>query len=80
MPAGKTIGENLDSVPDLKQGQQVIKPLETPIKETGHLQARDVPFLCNSYALALIHFSYLSWFCLSACQLAGSSVQRGVHC
>lgn len=35
---GKTIAENLESVPDLAQGQQVIMPLEKPIKATGHLQ------------------------------------------
>jgi dihydroxy-acid dehydratase len=37
--AGKTVAENLESVPDLKEGQQVIMPLEQPIKATGHLQA-----------------------------------------
>ena len=35
---GKTLAENLKNVPNLKQGQQVIKPLESPIKETGHLR------------------------------------------
>ena len=35
---GKTLAENLESVPDLKQGQQVIMPLEQPIKASGHLQ------------------------------------------
>ena len=39
--AGKTLAENLESVPDLQQGQQVIMPIDKPIKETGHLQ---VPF------------------------------------
>eukprot|EP00955_Chlamydomonas_euryale_P068150 360031-Chlamydomonas_euryale.AAC.2 len=32
------MAENLASVPDLKAGQQVIMPVETPIKETGHIQ------------------------------------------
>jgi dihydroxy-acid dehydratase len=32
------MAENLASVPDLKVGQEVILPLEKPIKETGHIQ------------------------------------------
>lgn len=35
---GKTLAENLASCPDLAPGQDVILPLATPIKETGHLQ------------------------------------------
>jgi len=35
---GKTLAENLASCPDLSDGQQVILPLEKPIKATGHLQ------------------------------------------
>lgn len=35
---GKTIAENLLDVPDLTEGQDVIKPLENPIKQTGHLR------------------------------------------
>jgi len=35
---GKTIAENLASVPDLPAGQDVIMPLDNPIKETGHLR------------------------------------------
>ncbi len=35
---GKTIAENLLDVPDLKEGQDVIKPLEEPIKISGHLR------------------------------------------
>ncbi|WP_103071349.1 dihydroxy-acid dehydratase [Aquimarina sediminis] len=35
---GKTIAENLLEVPDLTEGQDVIKPLENPIKQTGHLR------------------------------------------
>jgi len=35
---GKTLAENLENVPDLKAGQQIIKPLENPIKEMGHLR------------------------------------------
>ena len=32
------MAENLAGVPDLKAGQEVILPLEKPIKETGHIQ------------------------------------------
>ena len=35
---GKTLAENLEACPDLKEGQDVIVPLEEPIKKTGHLQ------------------------------------------
>ncbi len=35
---GNTLAENLLDVPDLTQGQDVIKPLENPIKQTGHLR------------------------------------------
>jgi dihydroxy-acid dehydratase len=34
---GKTIAENLKNVPGLKSGQDVIVPLEKPIKPTGHI-------------------------------------------
>ncbi|KAG1670542.1 hypothetical protein FOA52_015407 [Chlamydomonas sp. UWO 241] len=35
---GKTMAENLAMVPDLKEGQEVVMPLENPIKESGHIQ------------------------------------------
>lgn len=35
---GKTLAENLESCPPLSEGQQLIMPLENPIKKTGHLQ------------------------------------------
>eukprot|EP00798_Chlamydomonas_sp_ICE-L_P008684 gene8684-34131_t len=35
---GKTMAENLKSVPELSAGQDVILPVESPIKATGHLQ------------------------------------------
>ncbi len=35
---GKTIAENLADVPDLEEGQQIIRPFDQPIKPTGHLQ------------------------------------------
>jgi dihydroxy-acid dehydratase len=35
---GKTLAENLRDLPGLKPGQKVIKPLEEPIKKTGHIR------------------------------------------
>lgn len=36
---GKTVAENLSEIPDIEfEKQQIIKPLENPIKATGHLQ------------------------------------------
>ncbi len=35
---GKTIAENLANVPGLKAGQQIIRPLDKPIKESGHIR------------------------------------------
>lgn len=35
---GKTLAENLKSVPSLSKGQKVIKAVESPIKKTGHLR------------------------------------------
>ncbi len=35
---GKTLAENLEAVPDLKEGQKIISPVSNPIKEKGHLQ------------------------------------------
>ncbi len=35
---GKTLAENLAEVPSLLEGQDVIRPLENPIKATGHLR------------------------------------------
>jgi dihydroxy-acid dehydratase len=35
---GKTIAENLLDAPDLAEGQDIIKPLDQPIKETGHIR------------------------------------------
>ncbi len=35
---GKTLGDNLASVPSLKEGQTIIQPVEKPIKSTGHIQ------------------------------------------
>jgi dihydroxy-acid dehydratase len=35
---GKTVGENLESVADLSEGQKIIAPVRHPIKKTGHIQ------------------------------------------
>ena len=35
---GKTLAENLAMCPELTAGQDVILPVSTPIKKTGHLQ------------------------------------------
>ncbi|MFY0687065.1 MAG: dihydroxy-acid dehydratase [Cyclobacteriaceae bacterium] len=35
---GKSLAENLETAPDLKEGQDIIYPVEKPIKKTGHLQ------------------------------------------
>ncbi len=35
---GKTLAENLSDIEGLSEGQQVIKPLENPIKASGHLR------------------------------------------
>lgn len=34
---GKTLAENLAEADDLAEGQQIIRPIENPIKPTGHL-------------------------------------------
>lgn len=35
---GKTLAENVESWPSLKQGQEMIKSLDNPIKKTGHIE------------------------------------------
>lgn len=35
---GKTVAENLADVPNLLDGQDVLRPFDNPIKETGHLR------------------------------------------
>lgn len=35
---GKTIAQNLESLEGLKKGQEIIKPLNKPIKNSGHIQ------------------------------------------
>jgi len=35
---GRTLAENLRELPGLTPGQQIVRPLSDPIKETGHIQ------------------------------------------
>ena len=35
---GKTLAENLREVPGLAEGQEIIRPLDNPVKSTGHIQ------------------------------------------
>jgi dihydroxy-acid dehydratase len=35
---GKTLAENLENVPDLEEGQDVIFPIKNPIKKSGHIR------------------------------------------
>ncbi len=35
---GRTLAENLEPLPGLKEGQKIIFPLNNPIKKTGHIQ------------------------------------------
>lgn len=35
---GKTLAENLANVPDLKEEYKILRPLDNPLKATGHLQ------------------------------------------
>ena len=35
---GKTVKENLEALPGLKEGQDIVRPLSNPLKATGHIQ------------------------------------------
>ncbi|MEM8861110.1 MAG: dihydroxy-acid dehydratase [Chloroflexota bacterium] len=35
---GKTLAENLEGLPGLNEGQEIIRPMDDPIKPSGHLQ------------------------------------------
>ncbi len=35
---GKTVKENLQALPGLKEGQDIVRPLSNPLKATGHIQ------------------------------------------
>jgi dihydroxy-acid dehydratase len=36
--SGKTVAENLADLPGLSEGQQIVRPLDNPIKKSGHIQ------------------------------------------
>lgn len=48
---GKTMAENLAELPALKEGQQVIMPIDQPIKSSGHIQVRLVIPISNWYCV-----------------------------
>ncbi|MFO1045501.1 MAG: dihydroxy-acid dehydratase [Planctomycetaceae bacterium] len=50
---GKTMAENLADLPGLADGQRIIQPLETPIKESGHIRIMRGNF-CPEGAVAKI--------------------------
>ncbi len=50
---GKTVAENLKDVPGLAEGQQVIVPIEKPIKSSGHIRIMRGNF-CPDGAVAKI--------------------------
>ena len=50
---GKTMAENLSSLPGLAEGQRVIVPIETPIKKSGHIRIMRGNF-CPDGAVAKI--------------------------
>ncbi len=50
---GKTMAENLSSLPGLAEGQRVIVPIETPIKASGHIRIMRGNF-CPDGAVAKI--------------------------
>jgi dihydroxy-acid dehydratase len=35
---GKTLAENLADAPELKPGQEIVRPIDRPIKKTGHIR------------------------------------------
>ncbi len=35
---GKTLAENLEAVPGLKEGQSIVQPIDKPIKSSGHIR------------------------------------------
>ncbi len=48
------MAENLESIPELQEGQQVIMPIDQPIKETGHIQVQ-LYLECAALPLLLRH-------------------------
>ena len=50
---GKTIAENLESLPGLSEGQPIVMPMDKPLKETGHIRIMRGNF-CPDGAVAKI--------------------------
>ncbi|TWT89952.1 Dihydroxy-acid dehydratase [Pseudobythopirellula maris] len=50
---GKTVAENLAELPGLEEGQEVVRPIDNPIKATGHLRVMRGNF-CPDGAVAKI--------------------------
>ncbi|TWT77359.1 Dihydroxy-acid dehydratase [Posidoniimonas polymericola] len=50
---GKSIAENLENLPGLKEGQTIVRPLDKPLKETGHIRIMRGNF-CPDGAVAKI--------------------------
>ena len=50
---GKSIGDNLKDLPGLAEGQKIIQPIETPLKESGHIRIMRGNF-CPDGAVAKI--------------------------
>jgi dihydroxy-acid dehydratase len=50
---GKTVAENLASVPELTAGQEIVRPISAPIKRTGHIRIMRGNF-CPDGAVAKI--------------------------
>jgi dihydroxy-acid dehydratase len=50
---GKTVAQNLAELPDLKEGQTIVRPLSNPLKKTGHIRIMRGNF-CPDGAVAKI--------------------------
>lgn len=50
---GKTLADNLKDLPGLAEGQKIIQPIETPLKESGHIRIMRGNF-CPEGAVAKI--------------------------
>jgi dihydroxy-acid dehydratase len=50
---GKTVAQNLAELPDLKEGQTIVRPVSNPLKKTGHIRIMRGNF-CPEGAVAKI--------------------------
>jgi hypothetical protein len=53
------MAENLAELPGLKEGQQVIMPIDQPIKSSGHIQVRTVILISSWYCADGLCASYI---------------------